>query len=344
MRPAFRPHRVLLTGASGEIGGIIGPALLAAGIPVRVLVHRRRPAWIPAGAGAAVEEWRGDVLLPATLRGFVDGCDAVVHAAARHGFGVLDRDRQRRINVDGADAVLQEASSSGARLFALVGYTGTVQERGEAEIVDEQTPPQAEYESASVRMMMEAEVLTLEANRPDTFTTMVASPGILFGPGTRSPLSGLAILYLRQELPYRLLESVWLALSGPRDVAEGIVAALERGRGGHRYFLTGACLQLRDLYSRLSERSGISPPRRRLPDLLVEELGLIAPVLPPHSFLRRLVLPRDLVVHLRRLAPLRNERTRAELGLMPRPLDEWIDGLIREAGVLPAGGAFGAGG
>ena len=240
--------------------------------------------------------------------------------------------------------MLKEASSSGARRFALVGYTGTIQERGDAEIVEEQTPPQAEYESATVRMMMEAEVLTLEANRPDALTTLVASPGILFGPGTRSPLSELATLYLRQELPYRLLENVWLALSGPRDVGEGMGAALERGRGGQRYFLTGACLQLRDLYSRLSERSGVSPPRRRLPDLLVEELGLIAPVLPPHSFLRRLVLPRDLVVHLRRLAPLRNERSRAELGLTPKPLGEWIDGLVREAGVLPAGGAFGAGG
>ncbi|MEK7347403.1 MAG: NAD-dependent epimerase/dehydratase family protein [Candidatus Eisenbacteria bacterium] len=341
MRPAFRPHRVLLTGASGAIGGIIGPALLAAGIPLRVLVHRRHPAWIPPGS--VVEERRGDVLVPSTLRGAVDGCDAVVHAAARPGFGVLDRDRQRRINVEGTDAALQEAESSGARLFALVGYTGTVQERGDAEVIDEETPPQAEYDSATVRMKMESEALTLESNRPGSFRTMVASPGILFGPGFRSPLSELARLYLRQELPYRLLESVWLALSGPRDVGEGIVAAIERGRGGHRYFLTGACVRMRELYALLGERSGVPAPRRRLPDLLVEELGLIAPLLPPHSFLRRLVLPRELVLHLRRLAPLRNERTRTELGITPQPLEELIDGLVREAGVLPRGGAFGAG-
>lgn len=342
MRPAFRPHRVLLTGASGAIGGIIGPALLAAGIPVRVLVHRRRPTWIPIGAD--VEERSGDVLVPSTLRGAVDGCDAVLHAAARPGFGALDRERQRRIAVDGTDAVLQEALSAGARLFALVGYTGTVQERGGAEVVDEESPPGAEYESATVRMKMESEVLTLEANRPGTFRTMVASPGILFGPGLKSPLSELALLYLRQELPYRLLESVWLALSGPREVGEGVVAALERGRGGRRYFLTGTCLRLGDLYALLEHRSGVPAPRRRLPDLLVEELGLIAPVLPPHSFLRRLVLPRELVLHLRRLAPLRNERTRAELGITPQPLEELIDGLVREAGVLPRGGAFGAAG
>lgn len=341
MRPASRPQRVLITGASGAIGGIVGPALLAAGIPVRILVHRRRPAWLPPGG--SVEERTGNVLQPPSLRGVADGCDAVLHAAARPGFGALDRDRQRRVHVDGTAAVLHEAASGGARTFALVGYAGTVQERGDGETVDEETPPPAEYESAYVRMMMESEAATLEANRPDAFRTMVVSPGILFGPGLRSPLTELALLFLRQELPFRLLEEVWLALSGPRDVGEGVVAALERGRGGRRYFLTGGGVRLGELYRLLTERSGVAPPRRRLPDLLVEELGLIAPLLPPSSFLRQLVLPRELVLHLRRLSPVRNERTRAELGLLPQRIEELVDGLAREAGVSTGGGPPGDG-
>ncbi|HET9951799.1 MAG TPA: NAD-dependent epimerase/dehydratase family protein [Candidatus Eisenbacteria bacterium] len=336
MRPAFRPRRVLLTGASGTIGSRIGPALLAAGIPVRVLVHRRRPSWLDAAAG--VEERRGDVLVPSSLRGAADGCDAVVHAAARPGFGALDRDRQHRIHVEGTDAMLQEASSAGARLFAMLGYTGTIQERSGDAAVNEETPPEGQYESAYVRTMMEAEVLTLEANRPGEFRTMVASPGVLLGPGLSSLLSGLTRLYLRQELPYRFLDDVWLAVSGPRDVGAGVVAALEHGRGGRRYFLTGESLRMRDYYALLAERSGVPLPRRRLPDLLVEELGLLAPVLPPHSFLRQVVLPRELVLHLRRLAPLDNERTRVELGFTPEPIADLVDALVGEAGLRPRGG------
>ena len=336
MRPAFRPQRVLLTGASGTIGARIGPALLAAGFPLRVLLHRRRPSWLDAAAG--VEERRGDVLAPASLRGIADGCDAVIHAAARPAFGVLDRDRQRRIHVEGTDAMVQEASSAGCRLFALVGYTGTIQERTGEAPVDEETPPEGRYESAYVRMMMEAEVLTLEANRPGEFRTMVASPGVLLGPGLPSLLTGLTRLYLRQELPYRFLDDVWLAVSGSRDVGAGIVAAMEHGRGGRRYFLTGRSLRLGDYYALLAERSGVALPRRRIPDLLVEELGLLAPVLPPQSFLRQVVLPRELVLHLRRLAPLDNERTRGELGFTPEPLADLVDALVREAGLGPRGG------
>jgi nucleoside-diphosphate-sugar epimerase len=148
----------------------------------------------------------------------------------------------------------------------------------------------------------------------------------------------LTRLYLRQELPYRFLDDVWLAVSGERDVGGGVVAALERGRGGRRYFLTGRSLRLDDYYALLAERSGVPPPRRRIPDLLVEELGILAPLLPAQSFLRQAVLPRELVLHLRRLAPLENERTREDLGFTPEPLDDLVDALLREAGLTPRGG------
>ncbi len=342
MRPAPLPSSVLLTGASGVIGGLIGPALLAAGVSLRVLVHRRRPVWIPAGA--AVDVRTGDVLLPSTLRGVADGCDAVVHAAGRPGFGALDRDRQRRVTVDGTAAMLHEAASAGCGAFALAGYTGTVQERGDAEAVDEMTPPEAAYESPYVRMKMESEAITLEANRPGSFRAMVVAPGALFGPKQRSLLTGLALLFLRRELPFRLLDEAWVAVSGPGDVGSCAVGALARGRGGHRYFATGECLRLGQLYARVQARSGVPAPRRRLPNLLVEELGVLAPVLPPNSFLRDLVLPREFVLHVRRLAPLRNERTRHDLDFVPEPLDALIDGVVREAGLLPGDGSASAAG
>ncbi len=114
-----------------------------------------------------------------------------------------------------------------------------------------------------------------------------------------------------------------------------MAAAIEHGRGGHRYFVTGDSIRLGDLYELLTELSGVPAPRRRLPDLLVEELGLLTPVLPRRSFLRQLVLPRELVLHLTRLAPVRNERTRAELGFEPTPLRATLQAIIGEEG-LPA--------
>src|SRR5512139_2043019 len=160
MRPPYLPERILLTGATGVVGRFLLPELARMQAPVRLLTHRR-----PADSGpprAGLEVRTGDLARPATLRGVAEGCDVVVHAAARTGFGSLARDDQRRVNVEGTAALLREAKSAGARAFVLIGYAGTVQERGERRgLVDEDTPPEGEYEAGYVRMKYEAEAMVL---------------------------------------------------------------------------------------------------------------------------------------------------------------------------------------
>jgi nucleoside-diphosphate-sugar epimerase len=342
MRPPYQPKRILLTGAADPVGRLLLPALSGLGAPIRALAQRGAGPSLPASRVAEVRH--GDLEQPSTLRGIADGCDVVVHAANRPGFTRLGRERQRRINVDGTEAVLRECQSAEAKVFILLGYTGTVQERGDVSApIDEETPPEGEYESDTVRMICEAEAMVLQANRAGSLRTMVVSPGILAAPGVPTALGGLIATFLRRELPYRLLDEVWLAMSEGGEIGRCTAAAIEWGRGGRRYFATGECLRLGQLYERITRVTGVAAPRRRLPDLLVEELGILTPVLPPRSFLRQLVLPRELVLHLLRLAPLENTRTRAELGFAPSSLDDLLLRFARSEGVL-AGDVAGAAG
>lgn len=329
MRILSQPSRILFTGATGVVGGLIAPALAGLGAPLRVTTHRTAPSPALRGAMPEAEYVPADLERVETLRAVVAGCDVVVHAAARAGFVTLDRDRQRRVNVDGSEALLHAAHAAGAKAFVLIGYSGTVQERGDAAApVDEETPPEGDYEAEAVRMKFEAEAAVLEANGRGGMRTLVVSPGVLAAPRTETLLGGLVSLYAAGELPYRILDDVWLAVSDGRDLGAWVAAAIQRGRGGRRYFAVGDSLRLGDLYGRLAAITGMAPPRRRLPDLLVEELGLLSPVLPPHSYLRRLVLPRELVRHLRRLAPVTNARTRAELAMDPAPLEDTLARLV----------------
>ncbi len=338
MRIQSQPSRILITGATGVVGGLVVPALAALGGSLRVMTHRAAPSPALRAAMPEAEFVPGDLERVETLRPLVAGCDVVVHAAARAGFVTLDRDRQRRVNVDGSEALLQAASAAGAKTFVLIGYSGTVQERGDSIApVDEETPPEGDYEAEAVRMKFETEAAVLEANGRGGMRTLVVSPGVLAAPRVETLLGGLVSLYAAGELPYRILDDVWLAVSDGRDLGGWVVAAIQRGRGGRRYFAVGESLRLGDLYGRLAAITGTPPPRRRLPDLLVEELGLLSPVLPPHSYLRRLVLPRELVRHLRRLAPVTNARTRAELGVEPAPLEETLERLVNGTGTKAAG-------
>jgi len=319
MRPPYHPQRILLTGATGTLGRSILPALAGFGVPLRFLIHQAGLGSLPELSAFDVR--KGDLGRPESLRGIAEGCDVVVHAGGRPGFATLARERQRRVNVLGTETLLREAQSAGAAVFVLIGYSGTVQERGDvSQPVHEETPPEGRYESEYVRMKFEAEAAVLEANRSGGMRTLVVSPGVLVHPGASTILGGLIGAFIRRELPYRVLEDVWLATSDGDDVGRCVSSAIAVGHGGRRYFATGECVRLGDLYTILTEISGVPAPRRRLSDLLVEELGLLTPVLPPHSFLRTLVLPRDLVLHLRRLAPVENARTRSELLFAPTPL------------------------
>jgi len=338
MRAPYRPKRILISGATGTIGRALLPSLAGFQVPLRILQHQTsvngilgRRAARGESADTKVDVVRGDLLKAASLRGIAEGCDVVVHAAARTGFRNLGRDVQRRINVSGTEALLSEAQSAGARLFVLLGYTGTVQEREDpSRPVNEDTPPEGRYESEYVRMKFESEAMVLEANRAGGMATLVVSPGVLAQPGAETILGGFVKAFVTRELPFRLLSDVWLAITGGSDVGRCVAAAIEAGRGGRRYFVTGDCVRLGAVYDLLADLSGVPAPRRRVPDLLVEELGLLTPLLPRQSFLRQLVLPRELVLHLKRLAPVDNTRTRAELGFTPTPLRTALCAMIEE--------------
>lgn len=71
--------RVVVTGATGYLGGRLCAALAAAGHAVRAFARRSSDA---SGLPASVELAYGDVTDEGSLATAFDGCDAVFHVAA----------------------------------------------------------------------------------------------------------------------------------------------------------------------------------------------------------------------------------------------------------------------
>ena len=101
---------ILITGGTGFIGAPTALALARKGTPLRLLVHRR-PSVIPPGT-AGVEMLRGDLTVPASLRGACTGVHTVLHLAAEVGD---DEERCAAVNVDGTRALVAEAQRAGVR-------------------------------------------------------------------------------------------------------------------------------------------------------------------------------------------------------------------------------------
>ena len=105
--------RVLVTGASGFLGGHITAALVAAGHGVRAFVRSPdKLARALAPLDTAVDEVAtGDVTDGAAVRAALDGCDAVIHTANVYTLDPRRTAEMTRTNVTGTEVVLAEAEA-----------------------------------------------------------------------------------------------------------------------------------------------------------------------------------------------------------------------------------------
>jgi nucleoside-diphosphate-sugar epimerase len=108
--------KVLVTGASSLIGAGVAKLLAARGDAV-VCFQRSHSELIEASPG--ITEVLGDVRDPAAIAAAAEGCDGIVHVAAK--VGVLgDWEEYRSINVDGTRAVVDAALGGGVRRVVYV--------------------------------------------------------------------------------------------------------------------------------------------------------------------------------------------------------------------------------
>ncbi|MET9697451.1 NAD-dependent epimerase/dehydratase family protein [Streptomyces sp. NPDC006529] len=97
---------VLITGASGFIGGHVTREGARRGLDLRLLTHSRPPAVAVPGARTV----RADLADPGSLRGICDGADVLLHCASRIGGAP---EANEAVNARGTAALLAEARRAG---------------------------------------------------------------------------------------------------------------------------------------------------------------------------------------------------------------------------------------
>jgi len=118
--------KILVTGATGFVGGHVVHALRAADRPVRCLVRDTRKAARLAGLGCELVE--GDVADAPSLGRAVEGCQVVIHLVAiRRG----SRQQFERIMVGGTRDLLAAARQAGVGRFVYMSAAGTSERSAE---------------------------------------------------------------------------------------------------------------------------------------------------------------------------------------------------------------------
>lgn len=243
---------VLLTGATGVVGGALLRLLLGRGHPVRALVRDPEAARSLAALGA--QPVLGQLADPAALARATAGCRWVFHVAGQNAYCLRDPESLFRVNVGGTLALYRAARAAGVERFV---HTSSAVTLGEAPGTVGQVDAvhRGHYLTAYERSKHEAELALL--SEPGDVERVLVNPVSVQGPGRADGTGALLLALARGRLP--LLLDSHLSLVDIRDCAEGHLAAAERGLPGQRYLLSGFDLPLAEAAERLQALAGRAP-------------------------------------------------------------------------------------
>jgi len=310
---------VLVTGASGFIGGHVARALVARGEKVRILL---RPTSDQRGiADLEAERVIGDLRDPESLSPAAAGCELVYHVAADYRLWARDPDELYRANADGTRNLLEAARRQRVRRVVYTSTVGCIGIRGDGTPGDEDSPVRLEeMTGAYKRSKFQAEQVALEYARSG-FDVVVVNPTAPVGDRDvkPTPTGKIIVDFLLGRMPAYV--DTGLNLVDVRDVARGHLAAAERGRSGERYILGARNLTLREILEELARLGGRPAPRVRIPYAVAWTYAAAGTALASLTG-REPRAPLDAVRMSRKKMWVRTDKAQRELDFAPGPVEE----------------------
>ena len=310
----------VVTGATGLVGNNVVRLLLNRGRSVRALVRPHRAAGDPTLAGLPIEMAPGTLDDEASLQKAIDGASVVVHSAAMVHCGWRHLDEMHRVNVVGTETVAQCARRAGAQLVH-VSSVDAIGLRHDGQPADEETPPGGMPECPYVVTKRAAEAAVLaEVDRG--LDAVIVNPVFMLGPWDWKPSSGRMLVEVGSG------KGLFAPPGGNdfvdvRDVAAGILAAMDRGRTGRRYILGGQPLSYLDAWKVFARTGGRMQPLGAAGPMLLRMAGLAGDL--AGVFSRREPAVNSAAVTMSMLPHhFSCARAKAELGYTYRPFEDTV--------------------
>ena len=316
--------KVLVTGATGFIGGNLARALHAQGYEVRALV--RPDASTLTLTDIDIETMPGDVRDKYPVAQAIKGCQAVFHCAALYTFWSPDINDMYETNVGGTRVVLEEALKAGVDRVVHTSTVSTIgiPQAGLGTEEMEPTPKDLVGHYRRSKYMAEREALSMG---PKGLPVVVVNPTAPVGPWDvkPTPTARTILEFLKGRVPVYM--KTGMNLVDVEDVAQGHILALERGRPGERYILGHKNVTLKQVLEILARITGRRAPRLPVPLGLVLTLGYLDHWVEGKILRRRPFIPLEGVKHLRKPMYVNCQKAITELGMPQSP----VEGALEKA-------------
>jgi dihydroflavonol-4-reductase len=308
---------ILVTGGTGFIGQHLVSALVARDHKVRVL--DRRP---PICAVPGVEYVSGSVLDSGLVDEALRDIDEVYHLAGLPGMWLPRKRDFHDVNFQGTEVVIAAARKRGTARF-LHCSTESILFRPASwrNASDEHSllPPQ-QMPGVYTRSKMLAEQSAARA-AADGFPLVIGTPTMPIGPHDHNLTPPTAMLQQFLHGRVQMYLDFIVNLVDVRDVAAGLVLAMERGRIGHRYILGGESISLKKILKLMGTISGRRSLAIPVPGKLAEAAAGTLEFISDHITHRPPSGTAEGVRIALRATELSIEKAQKELGYAPRPVE-----------------------
>lgn len=250
--------KVLVTGASGLLGGGVARALAERGDSVTVL--QRRPS------GLGLREILADVADATAVHRAVAGQDAVVHLAAKVNVIGAWPD-YFRANVTGTQAVLDACRSAGVPRLVYVSSPSVAHGGSALFGVGAAPADPISARGPYARSKAMAEQLAMAADS-EALAVLAVRPHLVWGPGDTQLVARIVDRGRRGRLPLIGSGAALVDTTYVTNAVDALVAAVDRCGPVHGRALVvsnGEPRPIAELLTGFCDAAGVQGPRRRLP-------------------------------------------------------------------------------
>jgi dihydroflavonol-4-reductase len=327
--------KVFVTGGTGFIGGVIVRQLRDRGDEVVCLA--RNPEKGKAVAALGCELVAGDLGDAEALRKGMEGCDAVIHAAAMYEVGIPAKQRpvMWEANVAGTERVMEAALAAKVPRIVYVSTVGVFGNTDKKVVDETYEHPEKSFTSYYEETKLEAHKIVKRMIAERDLPAIIVQPGGVYGPGDTSQVADLLQEFFAGKLPLLPFPELGICMSHVEDIAGGVILALDKGKLGEIYVISGPATTMRGAVEMVAKVSGRKAPKRNLPTPLMKALIPIGPLVgkmmgqPPN--LRELISSGDNVTFWASY-----EKAERELGYSPRGLEEGLRQMLEADDRFPA--------
>lgn len=253
--------KLLVTGATGFLGGALVPLLTRAGHEVRVLARGEAAEAEAAGC----EIVRGDVRDADAVRRALASCAGLYHLAGLVSRDPRDAHKMYELHVQGTRVLLAEAERARLERVVLASSSGTIGVSPVRRVASEEDdyPIETVGRWPYYLSKIYEERIAIEAARRG-LPVVILNPSLLLGPGD-ARLSSTQDVYRFMLGRIPVMPRGGISFVDVRDAAQAFVAALTAGNVGERHLLGAVNWEFTEFFGRLSRLAKVPPPPLRLP-------------------------------------------------------------------------------